>query len=495
MHAPNDTHDRRLHAAVTLALALGLLAGPGSLVLAEENPAGAAAAKDTRPRHPGELKFETQEFEFRRTERVTLSNGMVLHLLEDHTLPIVDANAFFRGGAAFDPDGKEGLASLACSMVRAGGTTTLAADALDEELDFLAGDIYVGASTEACSAGFSFMSRDLERGIALFADVLRNPAFAAERFQGNQVSMAEGVRSQLQSPGGVLARATAGILQPGHAYAKVATEASIGSLTVEDLRAYHARWFHPEGFILSIAGDFKKDALVASLEKAFTGWEKSPEPLPKFPADTKREYRGGLHLIAMPGVTQTNLTMGHWGPKQNTKDRVLCDVMNLTLGGGSFWSRMTKVVRTKEGLAYSVFSRFGRGAAGGTFSASTQTKAETTYRAASLMKDLIEGIRAEPISAEEMEQARGTILNSFIRNFESPAALAAQYADLEFKEYPADWLPTYLSIVRHATIEDVQRVAKEYLRPENLEIILVGDPSLMDKAPEGWPEPNILAPK
>jgi zinc protease len=498
---PRDRLRRRALPAVLLAAALAALPAGASAseggAPAPAAPRSADAGKDAlgRPRHPKDLSFADQEFEFRRTERVVLQNGMVVHLLEDRTLPIVEGSAYFRGGSAFDPEGKEGLASLACGMVRSGGTRSLDPSALDEELDFLAGSIGVGGGQEMCTASFSFLSRDVERGVGLFAEVLREPRFDESRFQRMKMGAAQGIRQSLGNPAGVLGRAFTRIAYAGHPYGRVPTMASIGAVTADDLRAYHAKWFHPEAFVLAVSGDFKKDEMVARLERAFAGWSKAAEPLPKFPADLPREYRGGHHVVAMPGVTQTNLRMGHWGPKQNSKDRVVCDVMNLILGGGSFWSRMTKVVRTKEGLAYSVQAQFTRGAAGGLFAAGTQTKAETSYRALGLMKGLIEEIRNEPVSAEEMSQARDTILNSFIQTFENPASLASQYARLEFQEYPADWLEQYLAIVRGVTPEECLRVAKEYLHPDKLEFVLVGDPSLMDTPPEGMAPAKILKPE
>jgi zinc protease len=242
-----------------------------------------------------------------------------------------------------------------------------------------------------------------------------------------------------------------------------------------------------------VAGDFEKAKILASLEKALEGWAAAPEPLPNRPPEVPREYRGGHYVVPMRGVTQTNIRMGHVGPKQATEERVVCDVMNLILGGGSFWSRMTRVVRTKEGLAYDVNSMFTRASQGGAFQASTQTKAATTYRAIALMLDLIREIREKPVSADELGQAKDFIVNRFVHNFENPGALAAQYARLEFEGYPENWLQRYLEVVKSVTVEDVQRAAKEWLRPDGLSIVVVGDPSLLDAPPAGFPEAKTLA--
>jgi len=395
----------------------------------------------------------------------------------------VDASAIFNGGSVFDPAGKEGLASMACGMMRNGGTTSRTPEEVDEALDLVAGSISVGAGEENLGAGFSFMSKDLDAGLALFADVLRNPRFDEGRFQQTRAMSLQGLQRAFQSPGGVMGRAFGSTVHSGHPYGSLVTAESLQSITVEDLRAFHAKWFHPETFILAVAGDFRRDALVAALEKALAGWAKSAEPLPKWPAPFERKYEGGHFVVAMPKVTQSNIRMGHWGPPQNSVERVKFDVMNLILGGGSFWSRMTKVVRTKEGLAYSVWSGLGRASRGGVFQSGTETKASTTYRAIGLMRKLIAEIRDEPVSEEELQMAKDSILNGFVRVIESPASLASQYATLEFKEYPADWLDRYRDIVRSVTVADVQAVAKEYLRPEGLVTVIVGDPEAFDEAP------------
>ncbi len=401
----------------------------------------------------------------------------------------------FRGGSVFDPPGKEGLAAMACGMVRQGGTRTLAADALDEELDRMAGSVSVGAGQESLAAGFSFLSRDLGRGIEIFADILRNPVFDEKRFGLTKMVAAQGIQRSLQNPGGVLARAFNSLTHPGHPYGNLVTAPSVASLTKEDLAAFHGKWFHPETFVFGIAGDFRRDDLVARLEKAFAGWEKSPEPLPKWPAPFERKYAGGHYVVAMPKVTQTNIRMGHWGPPQNSVDRVHFTVMNLVLGGGGFWSRMPKVVRTKEGLAYSVGCGLARASQGSVFQASVETKAETSYRAVTLMRSLMAEIREQPVTAEELSLAKESILNQFVQVIENPGTLAGMYASNEFQEYPADWLTKFREIVRATTLEDVQRIAKEYLRPDAMTLVLVGDPTLFDAAPEDLGAAQAIAPR
>ncbi len=493
--------ERLRRAALLAAVALAAPAFPGCAsapppgspaVDSAAAPSGAGVDARGRPRHPKDLRFPEQAFVLRRTDRVVLSNGMVVHLLEDHTLPLVDASAVFRGGSVFDPEGKEGLAGLACALVRSGGTTTLKPEALDDELDMLAGSVSVGGGMESCGASFSFLSRDVARGLQVFADVLRNPGFDPNRFTRAKQATLQGLLAQRANPAAVLRRAFARLAFAGHPYGRQATPESVGSITPEDLRAYHARWFHPEGFILAVAGDFRKAEMVAALEGAFAGWERAPDPLPKDPPPFERAYRGGHYVVPMPGVTQTNIRIGHWGPRALDPDAEPLEVMNLVLGGGSFWSRFTKIIRTKEGLAYSVGSGMPSFNQGGLFLGVVQTKAETSYRAIGLMKDLIGQIRDEPIPAEDLAQARDSIVNSFLQRFENPAGLAAQYAQLEFRGFPPDHFERYLARVRAVTVEDVQRVAREYLRPEGLEIVLVGDPALFDSPPEGSAPPKTL---
>ncbi|MHC4820746.1 MAG: M16 family metallopeptidase, partial [Planctomycetota bacterium] len=312
-----ETLRKRTAAALATALlALPAIAGCAS-PYDEDNPPPEGMFQEVgvqrtdRAAHPNDLVFERQAFEFRRPERRVLSNGMVLHLLEDHTLPLVNGSAYFRGGSVFDPAGKEGLSTLACFLVRQGGTKSLDPDALDEELDMLAGSIGVGSGIEQSSGGFSFMAEDVDRGIELFADVLRNPAFDEQRLQRFKFMYAQSVKGQAQSPPAVTGRAFSSIAYGGHPYGRQLTEQSIMSITKGDLEAYHDKWFHPDAFIVSVAGAFNTDEMVAKFEKAFAGWKKSDGTLPKHAPEFPREYRGGHYVVNMPGVTQTNLRMGH----------------------------------------------------------------------------------------------------------------------------------------------------------------------------------------
>jgi predicted Zn-dependent peptidase len=184
--------------------------------------------------------------------------------------------------------------------------------------------------------------------------------------------------------------------------------------------------------------------------------------------------------------------MGHLGLKRTDPDRVVCDVMNLVLGGGGFTSRLTEVVRTRGGLAYDVGSFFTRQRDLGLFTASVQTKGETTWKAIGLILDEIRRIRDEPVPQEELDRAKDIFLNGLVFSYAQPMNLVESVVSLEYYGYPRDWLSRWRETVESITVEDVQRVAREYLHPDGLTIVIVGNPDVFDERPEGLPEPEIL---
>jgi zinc protease len=231
--------------------------------------------------------------------------------------------------------------------------------------------------------------------------------------------------------------------------------------------------------------------MLAKLEKLFGGWKAEKAVLPEVPA-VNPEPEHGVHLVEKD-VTQSSIRIGHLGVKRNSEERVRADLMNIILGGGSFFSRLNGAVRGRQGLAYSVYSQFTRAEDLGLFQVSTDTKSESTWKAVSIILDEIQKIREEPVTKEELETARGMILNGIVFGFENPADVAEAYVSLEYYGYPADWYDRYLSIVRTITIDEIREVAKRRLDPENITILVVGKASSLDERPASIPEPHTLS--
>lgn len=436
---------------------------------------GAGSTVD--PRH---MTFPPLVFKVPTAERVVLDNGMVVYLLEDRELPLVSMQAYVGTGSVYEPAVKTGLAALTGRVLRGGGTERTSAEALDDELEFMASSIESGIGAEAGSAAMSCLAKNLDRTLDLFAQVLIMPKFREDRVVQAKNLMIEGIRRENDDPKNVADRELRKVIYRGHPLGRFPTVETVGSISRDDLVAFHRRYFHPNNVILAVSGDFDRAEMLAKLGKAFGGWRRAEVSLPTVPEPVPVEQPSVL--LVQRGIDQTVIRMGHLGIDKNNPDVYAITVMNSILGGNGFSSRLMAVIRAKEGLAYNVGSTFSPGQRfPATFEAETETKPSTTARAIGLMEGIIDDMTRTPVSDRELSLAKESIINSFIFAFTTPATVVARLARLEYYGYPDGYLENFRKNIARVTKEDVLRVARKYLHPDKMILVVVGDERKFDK--------------
>ncbi|RNC71330.1 MAG: insulinase family protein [Desulfuromonadales bacterium] len=454
-----------------LILLAGSLAGCATTGRA---PAGQATAD------PRTMTFAPLRFEVPKTERVRLSNGMVVHLLPDRELPVVSITAYVPTGSMYEPADKVGLAGLTGAIMRSGGTRELTPAALDAELEFMASAVEASVGSDVGNVSLSCLKRNLPRTLELFAQVMMNPAFREERVTLAKNRTIEALRRQNDDSKEIADREFQKALYPGHPLGRVPTIETVKAITRDDLVAFHRTFYRPENIIIAAAGDFEKKELVALLENAFAGWKPEETTVPALPPDPAKEVKPAV-LLARKEVNQSAIRMGHLGIDKNNPDLYAIRVMDYILGGG-FTSRLTTEVRSNQGLAYNVHAAFDVGRRYiGTFEAETETKSESTGKAIGLMRSIIAGMTKEPVSDQELNLAKDAIVNSFIFGFARTDAVANQRARLEYYGYPPGYLENYRDNIARVTKVDVLRVARKYLHPDGMVIVVVGDDKKFDR--------------
>ena len=450
------------------------------------------------------IKFpELRQTEIPKPTRVELSNGMIVMFLEDHELPLIDVSARIRTGSRLEPRDKVGLATLTGGVMRTGGTDSMNGDELDDFLEGRAASIETGIGTSSGSASMSCLKADFAEVLAVFSDVLRNPVFAEEKIKVAKTQMEAGISRQNDQPQGIIFREFSEIIYGGDSpYTWNPTYDSVANIAQEDLIAWHANYFHPNRFILGIAGDFDTAEAKKLVEQVFGDWEKGPE-VADVSAPYNQEVKAGLHYVEKNDVNQSNILMGHLGIKQDNPDYYAVEVMNEVFGGG-FAARLFSNVRSKKGLAYTV-----RGSVGsnwdyaGTFSMYTTTKKETTAAAIDALIEEARNMTALPPSDEEVEKAKAGILNSFVFNYDSTREILGQQLTYEYYGFPLDWLQRYNEGVRNVTTEQVRQAAVDYIHPDNFAILVVGPSEGVDRPLSSFgevalvdisiPEPSVAA--
>jgi zinc protease len=404
----------------------------------------------------------------------TLDNGIVLFMMEDPRLPVLNIRGIVRTGSMYDPSGLEGLASMTGEIIRSGGTKTMEPDSLNAILEYHAASVETWIGNEQGSVSMNCLSKDVDRVMTLFADVIMNPEFRQDKIDLSKDDTKESILRRNDSPRSITSREFSHLIYDDHFYGWIQEWESIDKIQRQNLIDFHKKYFVPNNLWLGITGDFKMADIKKQINDAFAGWEPQEIDYPEKPM-VKKEFNPGVYLIDKD-LSQSSIRFGLLGVKKDNPDRYAISVMNYILGGGSFTSRMTTIVRSDMGLAYSVGSRFGTGSRDiGTFYSYCQTKTETTYKAVYNMLDQVKTIANGKVTDYELESARDSYINRYVFNFTNPSSIVSQLMGLEYDNRPRDFYKNYISNLQAVTANDVLRVAKEYLKPEKMTFLIVGN--------------------
>jgi len=443
-----------------------------------------AYSADLQVEDPRTMTFEPVEFSPPEPERVVLDNGLVVYLLEDHELPLVTLTATMRTGSWLDPADKVGLAAMTGAVMRTGGGGGLSAEQVDAELEQFAGDVHIGIGRQSGSASLDVLSKDLNRGLEIFAGLIRSPAFEPARLELTKLQAIEAIRRRQDSPGSIVSREFSKALYgANHPTARESSIDSIKRLTRQDLIAFHRSTIHPNGMLLGVTGDFTRDEMLALLRKVFGGWQKGTVPELKIPDVSEADLSQAVVRFINKDTSQTHLRVGHLSIKENDPDYVALAIANDILGGSSFRSRLFNDVRTKRGLAYSVGSRLYTGMHDqGVWMMRAETKMTSTQEVIERFVANMERMRKEPVTDGELAEAKEAYVNSFVFSFASPSAIVSRLIELEYDGLPKDFLQQLRAQVIQLTKEDVLAAATKHLHPDRLKIIAVGSGDALTKA-------------
>jgi zinc protease len=437
------------------------------------------AALQDIPDHPDKIRYDALRFEApdAASMRTVLSNVAVAYLLEDRKLPLVRLSIMVRAGGFWEPEGKEGLASMTGALMRTAGTAARSPEQLDEELDMLAAQLSVSIGDTSGSATLNILSKDLDKGLELLAEVLAQPAFRQDKIDLLKAQTLEQLKARNDSTGSIESRESSLLFYGEYPVNRHPTKASIDSITREDLLGYHRRTWRAGSVMVAAAGDFDREEFARKLEALLAKLPEGKGEYLSIPPVTHKPVPG-VYCFHKEGrqINQGRVRIGHLGLTLDHPDLHALRVMNYILGGGSFSSRLVQRVRSDEGLAYSVGSNFGAGSLyPGVFAMSFQSKSETCLYAAKLCLEVLEELRTRGPSEEEVEAAKAYYLDAFPSMFSSSFQTATTYASAEMDGYPKDYYAAYRDRISKVTLDEVRRVAKERCRPEEFLFVFVGN--------------------
>jgi zinc protease len=430
----------------------------------------------TAAKYYTELKFPPiSAIKLPKYERYVLENGLVVYLMEDHELPLVTGTALIKTGSRWEAGEKTGLASLVGSTLRSGGTQKHSADQLNEILEQRAASVETDIGEAAGSAGFEALSEDVDMVFGLFAEVLREPAFAQEKLDLEKTQIRGGIARRNDNPNSIASREFRKLIYGQDSpYARTVEYATLDKISRDDMVRFYQQYFHPNNIILGIVGDFNAQKMRSLIQSKFGNWKSQPQIAKTQLPEVSQANLGGVFFVNQPQLTQSSVFIGHLGGKFDNPDYPALDVMNGVLNG--FGGRLFNELRSRQGLAYSVYGLWSpRFDYPGTFVAGGQTRTETTVQFINSLQTEIKRLQTTNITAKELSKAKDSTLNSFVFNFQDPSQTLSRLMRYEYYGYPSDFLFRYQKAITATTAADVKRVAQKYLQPEKLVTLVVGN--------------------
>lgn len=442
-------------------------------------PAAVQPASSTPPRLAAPKPLTLPTIVERR-----LPNGLRLVVVEQHEIPVVDASLVIRTGAEADPKGKAGLSTLTANLLDEGAGTRDALG-LAEQIGFLAISLRTGAGFEQSTVAMHSTKATLDSAIALMADVVLRPTFAEKEFLRLQSERTTTLLQEQDRGPAMADRAFAALVYgEAHPYGQsaVGTKESTAGLTRDDAQAFWKTWYRPNNATLVIVGDVSVAEAEALARRAFGGW--TPGTLPALAAKPVPAAAGGkpttIFIVDKPKAAQSSFRLGGLGVARSTPDYYPLMVMNTALGG-SFTSRLNNNLREQKGYTYGAGSSFTMRKEAGPFRATAEVvSAKTDSALIEFMREM-KAIRA-PLPADELAKAKRYLQLGYAENFESTGDIAAQLSQLIPYGLPLTTLGAFNAGIGAVTVQSVQRVAKTYLDPSKLTIVIAGDRASIEPA-------------
>jgi len=433
-------------------------------------------------KHYRDLEFPAlNDIETPVPTRVVLDNGITLFLVEDHRLPIINLSARVGVGSVNEPADKIGLAGITGAVMRTGGSASMTGDEIDETLESIGASVETSIGRVSGSASMNVLKENVDVALPILADVLMNPAFPEEKIELEKVEARSTIARRNDDPTDMGFREFSKLIYGEESvYARHSEYATIDAIARDDLVDFHHAWFHPENVIMGVWGDFETEDMAAKIADALSQWEKSGFQRPDLPG-VDYTFDRSVHFVKKDDINQSTVVLGHLGGLMDNPDYFALQVMNDILSGG-FSGRLFRNVRSEQGLAYAVFGIYSANYAyPGIFYVGCMTKSESTIQAVLSLLHEVERMKTDDITEEELNLAKESFLNSFVFNFDTRGEIIGRQMTYEYYGFPTDFLEKTKTEVEQVTVEDVQRVARKYLQPDKVRILVVGNDSDFDE--------------
>ncbi len=412
-----------------------------------------------------------------KVEQFKLKNGIMVYMLPDHELPLVNVHVIVRGGSFEDPADKSGLADIMASVMRDGGSKKYPSDTLNKILEDKAARLSIGMDFTSGSANLNVLKEDLPELLPVFVDVLKNPAFPDDKIELDKKQVKTVISRRNDDVQGIAGREFDRLIYgPNSVYARLEEYQTINNITKADLQSLHDKAYVGRNLMVGVVGDFDPGSMKKMIGSAFGSFKKGSGTALDLPK-VNYQYKPTINFIDKPDVNQSVIYLGHIGGFRKNPDYAALQVMNEILSGG-FSGRLMKHVRTDLGLAYAVYGRYTSNVLyPGVFYTGVMTKSATTAQAIDAIINEIKKLQQDGVTDKELQDTRDQFLNSLVFHYDSRSKILNEKMRDAYLGLPPDEFERYVENVKKVTTADVQRVAQKYLKPADLQILVVGNAS------------------
>ncbi len=425
-----------------------------------------------------EIKYpELNEFEKAKVEEFTLDNGITFYLVEDKELPLIRVSVTVRTGSLLEPGDKTGLASLTGQVMREGGSENYPADDLNLLLEDKAAFMSTFIGFGSGGASMNLLKEDFDELLPVFVDLIQNPAFPEDKIDLAKTQAKSNISRRNDDQQGIAVREFRKLIYGEDIpYTTQAEYATIEAITKEDMIDFHQQAFVGNNMMIGVIGDFDTREMKRKLEEAFGSLKTGSETTLLYP-DIGYDFPSTVNLIDKPDVNQSFVFAGHIGGLRENPDYAALQLMNEVLSGGGIGTgRLFQTVRSDLGLAYSVFGEYSSNINyPGFFYVGVMTQSSTTAEAIDAMLAELKKLQNESVPSEELNEAKDRFLNSLVFRYDSKNDILNERISNEYNGLPQDYFDQYVEQLKQVTSADIKRVANEYMKPDQVQILVVGN--------------------
>ncbi|MEZ6023680.1 MAG: pitrilysin family protein [Hyphomonadaceae bacterium] len=408
-----------------------------------------------------------------QTSERTLANGLRVIVAPRHDVPLISADLRIASAAASDPEGLNGLAGSAADLLTR-GTTTRSATEIAQAVESLGASLNSGAGTDSSQVFLQTRSDRVDQAFPIFADVVRNPAFAEDEITRSRREALDGLRVAMRQPGSLASFAMTRAMYGDGPYGGIASPTTLNAMTRDDLQRFHSTYWRPDNAVLVLAGDVTPQQGFALAQRYFGDWQRPAAAMPARPDLSAAAPEPRTIVVDLPQTGQAAVRMGVRGVSRSDPDYFNVLLANMVMGGGTS-ARLNQEIRVQRGLSYGAGSGFSSRQGPGPIVAQAQTRNDAAVQVYELIQAELTRLGDSLPTATELEARQAALIGGFGRSVETTGGIAGQISTLALFGLPPERLNTYVADVSAVTPEAVRAAGQRYFDPATADLVIAGD--------------------